>query len=774
MNVNGQTYTRVYSASTRTFTTTSPLGRATTATIDVRGRVVQSQDGNLLPVALTYDARGRLATATQGSGSSARTTTFAYDSFGNLASVTDPLQRVIGFTYDANGRPLQKVLPDGQAIAVGYDPNGNATALTPPGRPAHAFGYTSLDLPASYTPPDVSIGNTTTSYSYNLDHQVSEVTRPDGLKIDPAYDSAGRIGTITIPTGQLGFGYDPKTGNLATISAPSGVALSDTFDGLLPTGETWAGPVAGSMTEVYDRGFQLTSQSLNGTALTFQRDGDGLLTQAGSLAVQRDSTTGLVTGSSLGTVTDTIGYDGFGQVASYSASAGSTPIFSVQFTRDNLGRITQRTETIGGTTDTYAYSYDQRGRLVQVQKDGTTISAYTYDANGNRLSFTGPAGTVAGTYDAQDRMTAYRTTTYAYTANGELQSATTGGQTTTDQYDVLGNLLGVTLPNGTRISYVVDGKNRRVGKKVNGTLAQGFLYQDGLRPLAELDGSGNLVSRFVYGPQTDVPDYLVKGGNTYRIVADPRGSPRLVVNVATGQVVQRLDYDEFGNVLQDTNPGFQPFGFAGGLYDRDTGLVRAGARDFDSRSGRWTTRDPLTFNAGDTNLYAYVQNDPIDLVDPDGLAATCVRSGNSIFITLKIGYLGFADASAKVWFNINIRDTWTGSFGKYDVYTTVEDGFDNFVWVWPGAGRATVGDSWYGEWYHNQPDRTAAHEAGHLMGLPDRYTDAGGPDPGWENDIMANHDKDPPEADIEQIISICGCKELGLGLGTIEIKSSGP
>jgi len=76
-----------------------------------------------------------------------------------------------------------------------------------------------------------------------------------------------------------------------------------------------------------------------------------------------------------------------------------------------------------------------------------------------------------------------------------------------------------------------------------------------------------VVSRLVYGTYFNVPDYMVKGGVTYRIVADHLGSPRLIVDVATGTVVQELRYDAFGNVLLDTNPGFQPFGFAGGLYD---------------------------------------------------------------------------------------------------------------------------------------------------------------------------------------------------------------
>lgn len=91
------------------------------------------------------------------------------------------------------------------------------------------------------------------------------------------------------------------------------------------------------------------------------------------------------------------------------------------------------------------------------------------------------------------------------------------------------------------------------------------------------------------------------------------------MNAADGTVAQRIEYDEFGNVLSDTNPGFQPFGFAGGLYDRDTGLIRFGARDYDPHTGRWTTKDPVLFAGGATNLYGYVFNDPINLLDPTGL-----------------------------------------------------------------------------------------------------------------------------------------------------------
>lgn len=199
-----------------------------------------------------------------------------------------------------------------------------------------------------------------------------------------------------------------------------------------------------------------------------------------------------------------------------------------------------------------------------------------------------------------------------------MRSRTGPTGTTTYDYDAAGNLRKVGLPDGTDIDYLIDGQDRRVGKQVNGVLEKGWLYRDQLNPVAELDGQGNVIARFVYADRANVPAYMVKDGRTYRIASDHLGSPRLVIDTATGEIMQRMDYDAFGNVLVDTNPEFQPFGFAGGLYDPDTGLVRFGARDYDPETGRWTAKDPIGFIGGDPNLYGYLLADPINLIDPTG------------------------------------------------------------------------------------------------------------------------------------------------------------
>lgn len=629
VTVNGNSSKTIYDAALKQFTLTSPLNRSSVVKTDALGRVIQQQYATLQPVSYLYDTRGRLSNITQGTGTTARSATLAYNTQGQLQSATDPLGRTVNYQYDLANRLTQQTLPDGHVVSYSYDANGNLTGLTPPSRPKHAFAYTPVNLESQYTPPTIGLATSQTQYAYNLDKDLTTITRPDGQLINFAYDSGGRLSTlVSTPSpagGGLGVGvnlaytYAATTGNLQTITALGNAGLSYTYDGSLLLTETWSGAVVGNVARTYNTDFRPITYSVNGTALAFAYDKDGLITQAGSLTLTRNLVTGFVTATTLGQATTSQGFNTFGELSQLSASASGISLLNTDFTRDAVGRITAKTETIQGQTDSYSFGYDTAGRLTGVSKNGILIAQYTYDSNGNRSQVSFGATTITATYDDQDRLTNYGGISYTYSANGELQGKTLNGQTTSYGYDVLGNLKTVTLPDTTSIEYIVDGRNRRIGKKVNGILMQGLLYQDQLKPIAELDGANNVVSRFVYATKPNVPEYMVKGGISYRIITDHLGSPRLVINTIDGTVVQRMDYDEFGNVTLDSNPGFQPFGFAGGLYDQHTRLTRFGARDYDVQTGRWVAKDPIRFAGGDTNLYGYTFSDPVNFVDPLGL-----------------------------------------------------------------------------------------------------------------------------------------------------------
>lgn len=620
VELNGRAYKSIYDGASLTFTSTSPMGRSSQTVIDAKGRIVKESTPGIFLIEYFYDARGRLTAVTQGSGMAARTTQFNYDSFGFLESSTDALERTISFTRDAAGRITQQTLPDGRAIGFGYNASGNTISITPPDKPIHNFSFTNVDLTKAYTAPMVGTEANQTRYAYNLDRDLTQIAYPGGKTLDLDYDLTGRLITQTIARGSIHYGYDAATGNLSTISAPDDIVLSYTYDGQLLTGETMSGPIAGHIGYTFDNDFRVKAITVNnepGTDYLF--DKDSLLIRAGIMNLSRNAQNGLLTGTTLDLVKDKWTYNGFAEPVDYQATFNDNISYKVHYARDRIGRIKMLVETIGGKKTTYAYSYDKAGRLFKVTRNGVLSAQYAYDSNGNRLTVTRGGKSVTGKYDAQDRLIQYGGKIYTYTANGELKSRTAAGKTTSYNYDALGNLTTVTLVDGTKIVYWVDGRNRRIGKKVNGSLVQGFLFDDQLMPIAELNGSGSIVSRFIYATHVNVPDYMIKNGTTYRIVTDHLGSPRLVLDAATGAVAQRMDYDEFGRILQDTNPGFQPFGFAGGLYDRDTKLVRFGARDYDAEIGRWTAKDPVRFEGGDTNIYSYVQGDPLNLVDPEGL-----------------------------------------------------------------------------------------------------------------------------------------------------------
>ena len=618
LTVNGNVSTYVYTAATKSLVGKTPVGRTITTVLDSQDRVSTVQPTGLALTRLTYDAQGRVVSVAVGT----RNTTFAFDTTGNLASTTNPLNQTRKFTYDAAGNVLTAQLEDGRIVNYGYDADGNLTSVTAPGGVAHTYGYSAVNLATTYTPPVVT-GAGATTYAFNTDRDLTKVTRPDGGVVTYKYDTSGRVSSIVTPSATMTYAYNATTGNLTKAAVTGGESITYAYIGSLPTKATWAGTVAGAVTRTYNNNFLIASENVTGGSnIAFAYDKDGLQTKAGTLTMTRAANNGLYTGGTLGSTKDTYVYNTFAEPTTHTVLFGTTTLYSAKYTRDNLGRISALTETIGGTATTYAYTYDLAGRLASVKKGGTTVSTYTYDQNSNRSTAKTASGTVNGTYDAQDRLLTYGSTAYTYTSNGELASKSSGGQLTSYLYDVLGNLTGVTLPNGTVISYIIDPSNHRVGKKVNGVLTTGFLY-DGDELVAQLNGSNQIVSQFVYGAHSGAPEYMISGGVTYRIFSDHLGSPRFVVNSTTGQIVEQIAYDEFGNVVSDTNPGFQPFGFAGGLYDVDTGLVRFGARDYDTVAGRWTSKDPIRFDAGGTNLYGYVLNDPVNRIDPAGLEDTC-------------------------------------------------------------------------------------------------------------------------------------------------------
>ncbi|HTR51677.1 MAG TPA: RHS repeat-associated core domain-containing protein [Kofleriaceae bacterium] len=582
VNGNAPTVT-TYDAATRTRTTVSPMGRTRSVTLDAPGRVIAAQLGSHAPVAYSYDASGRVAAIAAGP----RTYALHYDAAGRIAAVVDPSGNATALAHDLAGRAIGVTLPDGTNIATTYDANGNLLAV---GQHVRTFG------PGDQLATDTANG-VTAAASYDKDGRLVAVVRPDGVAATIGYDAAGRVATLAYGGDVRTFGHDAATGQVTTASSAA-ETIAFGYVGGLRTQTTFSGAVEGYAIHYLDNDFATTELALSGATISFERDGDGLVTNAGDLAISRDGN-GAVTSTELGGVSDTWTYDAYGDPASYVATGPTGTIYQAQLARDANGRIVQRTETVAGVHHVDQFAYDARGRLLSQTRDGAVAGSWTWSAAGERTS-----GGAA--YDA------------SYDANGAVVARTVGGATSTYAYDATGALATATTPTAT-IAYTTDPLGRRLERFKNGKPTAGYIYDDDdLHPVEQVDPVQSVVtSVFVYGARHDVPDYMLRGGHRYRIVSDVRGSVRLVIDADSGAIAQQLDYDAFGAVIADSNPGFQPFGFSGGLYDPDTGLVHFGAREYDPASGRFLTLDPSGLEGG-LDPYLYANGDPINCVDPTG------------------------------------------------------------------------------------------------------------------------------------------------------------
>ncbi len=628
---DSNTETSVFTKSTKTWTNTSFEGRVSTRVLDAKERTVEVDGPASAATQFTYNSNGKLTSTTQGS----RTTAYTYLSSGFLETVTNSLSQVTTYAYDLAGNNTKITLPDSREINYTYDGNGKLLTVQPPGKDAYYYNYgKATELLASLLPPAVNSNyNTGIHYYYNDDGVLSKVQRPDGSQLTYTYYSnSTKLSSISDGTNSFNFyGYDPN-GLPTETSSPDGIVNEYTRRGpMLLSNQLWidgGSEYVGKLVMTYDD-LRLASITIKDDAdatigsWNYTYDLDSILETAGDLTYSVNATTGLTDAITIGSLSESLTYSStYGEFNGYTVSYSGSTKYSYSLTRDLLGRITQMSENVLGTTAIYDYTYDTAGRLDEVEVNSTLASENTYDSNSNRTSGQVRGTAFTATYDAHDRLSTWNNYQFGYDKNGERTSKldTSTSDQTNYSWDAWGKLKSVTLPNSDVVSYKYDGSNRKSELLINGSVEEAYIYTDQIKVAAKVDSSGNF-TQVIWGSKANSPDYIVKGGNKYRLVTDPRGSIRLVVKIDDGTVAQRMDYDEWGRVTSDTNPGFQPFGFAGGLYDYRTGLVQFGARHYDGETGRWLSKDPIGFAGGDTNLYGYVMQDPINLVDPMGLWA---------------------------------------------------------------------------------------------------------------------------------------------------------
>ncbi|HEV2218112.1 MAG TPA: RHS repeat-associated core domain-containing protein [Candidatus Dormibacteraeota bacterium] len=417
-NANGQTTRIQDSTSAKTMTITDATGAAITVlTSDDLGDIVRADvtaGGTTLTTRFTYDSVGHVTQKVDGLG---HVESAVYDSAGDLVKYTDPLGNATTLTYDGNGNLTSMVAPDGSTIeAVNYDSNGNPVSKLGPGGSVVNFAYDSAGRTTSRAD---ALGNTI-SYAYNTGGHLTQLTDPSGKATTFTYDAGGRVASETDSLGNtISFSYDAANNVVRTVDA-LGATQTFTYDSLgLMTSAT--DPLGRTTTSTYDADGNVTSvKDRDGNTTSYTYDADGRLTR--------------------------IDYPGGEFIA---------------FSLDGFGRPT----TLSNSSSTINNAYDADGHLLTSTTTasvfGSVSFSYTYDAAGNRLSSTGPDGTVS----------------YAYDLAGRAVKVTDNhGGVFGVQYDSAGRIVGLTRPNGVTDSYTYSSAGRLVAASSsrNGTVIQSF------------------------------------------------------------------------------------------------------------------------------------------------------------------------------------------------------------------------------------------------------------------------------------------------------------
>lgn len=633
---DGPIETTVFDKSSKTFTTTSPEGAVVRTGLDNFERPVSAQIGSDIPMVFEYTPEGKLSRITQGNRVVQNN---IFNEEGLLETSINASNIRTDFSYDAAGRIVNSRVANSFLVAFSYDRNGNLKSITPPNKPAHQFLLNALELPAVYRPPSlVGVPVKDTVYSYNQDKQLTSILRPDRQSVSFEYDqNSGDLKNILLGRGAFSFQYRNNSKLLANGVSPDHFKNEFDYYGSIIKSERYtnqlSSEVLGSVGYGFDSQHRVSSRTVQRGSKekltsTYLYNGDGKPTQVGKMNFTYEYPSGRLSTTHIGKIVDYRTYDSFGQLKTYQATfvdnSSEQILYSYELERDAQNRIVKKIESASGVNNFFEYSYDDMNRLSEVKKNGRLYSKYVYDQNGNRVKGLSSGRYFTASFDQQDRIQTYNVNSalskiYSYNENGDIVAIKGYGSNSKEfGYDAIGKLLYALLDGDKRKVYQYDSSGRNVAEGYGLKISSYRLYQDDIKIAAQISNVNRSATYFTYATRINTPDYMTVGDREYKFIADHLGSPRLVVDSENGRVVQVIEYSDFGEVLMDSQPGFQPYGFAGGIYDSDTKLVRFGARDYDAETGRWVSKDPILFKGGDTDLYSFVGNDPINNTDPKG------------------------------------------------------------------------------------------------------------------------------------------------------------
>jgi RHS repeat-associated protein len=578
-----QTRTRVFNTLNRLWKEIGAAGSpavTTTFSYDDEG----NQTGIAAPLSRNtsqeYDELNRLTELTDPLSGA---TQYGYNALDQLISVTDPRSKVTSYTYNALGDLTQQVSPDTGTATNTYDSGGNLATSTDARSKTGTYAYDALNRITSVTYPDQTI-----SYTYdsgtNQKGRLTRVTDASG-STSWSYDTQGRVLSRQQNMGvtkTLGYSYD-SAGRLQTLTLPSGNTIAYGYtDG------------------------KITSLTLNGSTtilsnVLYQPFGStrGWTWGNSTLAIREYDTDGKITDiDSAGLKTYT--YDDASRITAITDATTSS--LSQSYGYDLLDRLTSAT----GTSLNQGWTYDANGN--RLSQTGAAASTYTVSSTSNRLSSVTGALSRGYSYDNAGNTTGDGTATFTHNDAGRMISATKANVTTTYALNALGQRVKKTT-SGSSKYFVYDEAGHLTGEYDNsGNLIQETVWF-GDTPVATLRPNGAGVSLFyVHSDHLNTPRRVSRPSDNvvlWRWDSDPFGT-----------TAANEDPDADANLFT-----FQ-LRFPGQYFDVETGLHYNYFRDYDPQTGRYPQSDPIGLQGG-LNTYAYVLNNPVKYVDANGLEITC-------------------------------------------------------------------------------------------------------------------------------------------------------
>lgn len=597
---------------------TDPLGRTTTTLQDKYGNTTSVTDPVLNTINYTYDLRNLL---TQVKDAKGNVTSYDYDANGNLIMTTNAAMQQTLFTYNAQNQMTSRKEPLGETITYIYDENGNKKETVYPSGDKLQNIYNNNNQLSHIA----LNGSRKWTYTYNADGNVAAVLNVvTGAKKTFLYNANGKILKSTLGSQSVQYGYD------STDAAISVKGLSGTQ----------------SFTQNYtiDNLERLSHVKRNGTS---------------QVSLTYTTTDSPATISYVNGISSTYEYDVARQLKTLTVKKGTAIFDTFKYEYDTRGNITSVTSNAGTAT----FQYDSNNQLIQETTiDGASIT-YEYDGLGNRTkqitAKNDQITTETYSYNANNQLTASNGQSYIYDLNGNRMR----DRSYKYVYNKLNELVEVQKLSGQIVAtYAYNEEGRRISKTINGQTT--YYHYDENQVLFETNEDGTITAEYSYDDYGR-PLTMTKDGNTYYYVVNEHKDVTALTD-AFGNTVASYMYDGWGNILSKSGPmaDVNPYRYASYRYDNETGLYYLLARYYEPKEGVFLAVDPKPGEAIDPisqHPYAYAQNNPVMLDDPDGehpLVAILVYTGGR-YVVKYVAKKGIKYAAKKYKGKMPIPSTQT-------------------------------------------------------------------------------------------------------------------